>query len=127
MKRILVIEDCPIMRGFLKILLKKYGFDVHFKKSVEEVNEEVCPSRQYDFILSDYNLPGESGFSFLGRIRREGDMLVPLVLMSGNKLVSNECLDLASTVDAFLAKPFTPYQLDKVLTDLLGKEQLKIA
>lgn len=127
MKRILVIEDCVIFRGVVKLLLAKYPFEVDFRCSVEEVDTSTCPTLAYDLVLSDYNLPGRRGFDFLKQLKEEGAQSIPLIMMTANRKAQKECPDLGNVVDALLLKPFTRYTLERVLTESFGAQSLLAA
>lgn len=91
MKRILVIEDCKVFKHILKYELNRYPILVDHHCSVEEVDMGTCPTVKYDIILSDYNLPGTSGYAFLQHLKDKGVKKVPMALMTANKDVLKEC------------------------------------
>ncbi len=120
MKKILVIEDCRVARGLLKLLLSKHSYQIDFKCSVEEVDTTVCPTTVYDLILSDYNLPGKTGFEFLKQIKTEGILPIPLIMMTANRKAKSECEGIEDILDAFLLKPFSKRTIDRLFDTLLN-------
>ena len=59
MKRILIVEDEPIIRASLKRLLERNDYQVEVAGSVEEARQQ--PLSSFDLVISDLRLPGEEG------------------------------------------------------------------
>lgn len=67
-KRILVIDDDPLVRRSLQLLLKQAGFSVDSAASGMEGLEKL-PSGHFDLVITDVRMPGMDGFSVLKAIR----------------------------------------------------------
>ena len=65
MKKILIVEDEDSIRGFLKINLKRNGFEVLETDNGEE-GLEILESEDPVLIILDVMLPGIDGFEVLG-------------------------------------------------------------
>ena len=113
MKKVLVIEDCPVYMAIIKLFMTSYPFKVHYCGSAEKALQ-MASRDNYDLILSDYNLPGMNGFHLLKRLQVQN--LAPhRILMTANRKVEDECTNLYNVVNALIYKPFFKKQFDQIL------------
>ncbi len=114
-RKILVVEDEPVILHTLELILKQNGYDVRVAGDAEEAFA-IVPTFQPDVLLCDINLPSMDGIQIAIRIRRE----IPtcrIVLLSG-EISSAELLDDAKKKGfhfEVLAKPTDPQHLLRVL------------
>jgi CheY-like chemotaxis protein len=118
---ILVVEDQPATAQITKILLESWGYivlEAHGAQQALDVFE--LKNGEIDLLLTDVIMPGRSGAELAAELwRRKPDLRV--VFMSGYP--SHE---LSRTDAAFLAKPFTPASLSKMIrTQLEGAEPVR--
>jgi CheY-like chemotaxis protein len=80
MRTVLVVEDEPVIRELMAILLEEEGYTVRQATDGMEALETV---EQYpvDLVLSDVKMPRLDGASLAHQLRARGDPL-PVVLMS---------------------------------------------
>jgi excisionase family DNA binding protein len=106
---ILIVDDDPGLRGFVRASLELEGYTVREAGSAEEglaALEEESP----DLILLDVMMPKVDGWEMLRRVQeRHGVGAIPVLMFSGK-------VDEASDVTArgasgFIGKPFDPQQL----------------
>jgi two-component system response regulator MprA len=77
---VLVVEDEPVIRELMAILLEDEGYDV--RQAVDGVQAlEVMEQHGIDLVLSDVKMPRLDGASLVQRLRSRGDA-IPVVLMS---------------------------------------------
>lgn len=69
MKKILIVEDEESIRGFLKINLKRNGFEVLETDNGEE-GLEIVEREEPDIVILDVMLPGIDGFEVCKRDRK---------------------------------------------------------
>ena len=67
-QRLLIIEDDPVSRELLSVLLAVEGFDVLLAESGEEALQQLR-SDAVDVILTDMQMPGISGAELAGKLR----------------------------------------------------------
>ncbi len=68
-------------------------------------------------VFLDLNMPGMTGLEFLLRRRTEGlHPQVPVVLVTTEASAEDEARGLAAGATAYLTKPFTPEQLEAVVS-----------
>jgi DNA-binding response OmpR family regulator len=75
-----------------------------------------------DIILSDLNVPGLDGFSFLEQVRNSGFFKnIPFIILSGKDDIENRIKCLEAGADDFINKPFNPRELDARLKNILRR------
>ena len=77
---VLVVEDEPVIRELMSILLEDEGYAVH--QAVDGLQAlEMLEQHGVDLVLSDVKMPRLDGASLVHRLRSRGDA-IPVVLMS---------------------------------------------
>ena len=77
---VLVVEDEPMIRELMTILLEDEGYAVH--QAVDGLQAlEMLEQHATDLVLSDVKMPRLDGASLVHRLRSRGDA-IPVVLMS---------------------------------------------
>ena len=115
---VLTVEDDPIVRADLRLILEDAGFDVcpDARNGVEAV--ELAREHRPDLILIDLNLPGLDGVEATRRILSE--RTVPIVALTGDRTELVERALEAGAV-AHVLKPFNESHLVGTLTGVLAE------
>jgi response regulator NasT len=115
---VLTVEDDPIVRADLRLILEDAGFDVvpDARDGVEAV--ELAREHRPDLILIDLNLPGLDGVEATRQILSE--RAVPIVALTGHRTGIVERALEAGAV-AHVLKPFDESQLVGTITDVLAE------
>jgi CheY-like chemotaxis protein len=113
-RRLLLVEDDPLLRMTLAEALTEAGFTVVEAEDAESAIGLVASRDDFDLLLTDINLPGADGFALASAARRLRPGL-PVVYASGR--LSEADPQRALPGAPFLAKPFT---LSSALTTLQG-------
>jgi DNA-binding response OmpR family regulator len=103
-KKILVIDDEPLITESLEYSLKQEGFQVvvaHDGHQALEVAREEAP----DLIVLDIMLPGMDGWETCRRLRQEST--VPIIMLTARGQEIDRVLGLEIGADDYLAKPFS--------------------
>ncbi|MCK5403828.1 MAG: response regulator [Desulfobulbaceae bacterium] len=117
--RVLVVDDVPLNRHLLAILLSSAGWEVIEAKSGEEVLELLAHDRTYSLILMDINLTGITGIETVARLRSAG-IDIPVIAVSGY-FETPEKIDMPATgLNGFLPKPVLPKPLWAEIHRVLG-------
>ena len=102
---ILIVEDEPVIRQELSVLLKNALYEVtvleHFDRTAEAVFE-IRP----DLVLLDLNLPGVSGFDICTEIRAKSE--VPVIFLTSRADSADELNGMINGGDDYITKPFYP-------------------
>jgi DNA-binding NtrC family response regulator len=109
--RILIVDDDSHMRSALNLSLKKTGREGDIFPSAEEALKflalQDAYSRNYFLILSDLNLPGISGISFLNEIKKIDSLRhIPFVIITAYGTVESAVSAMKSGASDYLLKPF---------------------
>lgn len=108
MTKILVLEDESSIRSFIKVNLKKNGFEVVEAASGEEALEKLDGS--VDLALMDVMLPGISGFEVCKRAREQYPSL-GIIMLTAKGQEENRIEGLELGADDYIVKPFSPKEL----------------
>ena len=112
-KRILVVEDHPLISELLNDLLSRYGYpsQAHSGRDALEQIEHKVP----DVILLDLSLPDMNGLEVARVLRqKEKTKSIPILAMSGTPIDKKKCLEMGC--NDFILKPF---KLSSLLVGLL--------
>jgi signal transduction histidine kinase len=80
--RVLHLEDNDEDHALVAVHLRRGGIHAELQRVESEAELSTALAREWDLILSDYNLPGYSGLAALDKVRAMGK-LVPFILVSG--------------------------------------------
>lgn len=100
---IFVVEDEPIIRRELKVLLENALYQVTAPDGFSDVLAQIMESRP-DLVLLDVNLPGVSGFDICTRIREETE--VPVIFLTSRTDSMDELTGILKGGDDYITKPY---------------------
>jgi len=125
MKRILIVEDDPIIAEVEKDYLELSGFAVDVAETGNS-GLEMALAGQYDLILLDLMLPGIDGFAVCKKIRETLD--IPIIMVTAKQEDIDTIKGLNMGADDYITKPFSPNVLvAHVKANLAQYERLKQA
>lgn len=110
-KVVLIVDDDSTVRRSLDLYLRFRGWRTVVCSSAEEGIEAVR-RRAFDVVISDYDLPGMDGVTFLERVSRCGPDILR-ILMSGHRGLAVAFPE--SDVTKILRKPLTEERLEASL------------
>lgn len=105
---ILLIEDDPQIRRFLRAALDAEGYRLQESITAEEGLAQAS-SRQPDLILLDLGLPDRDGLEVIQRVREWGK--IPIVVLSARGQEKDKIAALDLGADDYVAKPFAVGEL----------------
>lgn len=108
MTKILILEDETSIRSFIRVNLKKNGFEAVEAASGEEALEKLDAS--FDLALMDVMLPGISGFEVCKRAREKYPSL-GIIMLTAKGQEENRIEGLELGADDYIVKPFSPKEL----------------
>jgi two-component system NtrC family sensor kinase len=119
-KRILVVEDEPIIAGLLTDMLMGDGHIVDTVNTGRAALERLA-HQAYDLIVSDLRMPVLDGRGLYREIEvRYPEMLKRIVFVTGSALESGNEGFLAKSGVPWLAKPFSIDQLHRLTQKVLA-------
>ena len=102
--RIMVVDDEPAIRRFLRTSLGAEGYNLLEAESGEEALK-LLSRNAIDFVVLDLGLPGLGGFEVIQRLREEGSS-VPIVVLSSRTDEAGKVKALDMGADDYVTKPF---------------------
>lgn len=105
---ILIVEDEPEIRRFLRATLAAEGYRFHEAVTAKEAIAQAV-ARQPDLILLDLGLPDGDGLAVIGQVRQSSQTPIIVVSARGQEKDKVEALDLGA--DDFISKPFGACEL----------------
>jgi two-component system phosphate regulon response regulator OmpR len=115
---LLIVDDDSRLRAVLRRYLQKNGFRVSEAGNAEETRTKL-QSFEFDLIVLDVMMPGESGFDLLSSIRRT--KRVPVMMLTAMSEPGDRVNGLERGADDYLAKPFEPRELVLRLKNILSR------
>lgn len=120
--RVLVVDDNKVIRQLIKVNLELEGFEVVTASDGAEcldVVHQVCP----DVVTMDVVMPRLDGLNAAARLRSDPRTRhLPVAIVSACTQYEVET-GAAAGVDAFLAKPFEPAELVRLVRRLIGETE----
>ena len=105
---ILVVDDDTRLRELLKTFLSRNGFRVTTAGHAAEARQRLT-ALDFDLIVLDVMMPGQTGLDFAGELRRTDD--VPILMLTAMGETKDRIAGLEKGVDDYLGKPFEPLEL----------------
>jgi len=105
---VIVIEDEPIIRRFVRMALESEGFQVFEADSVQRGLVEAG-TRKPDMVVLDLGLPDADGTDFIRDLRTWSD--IPVIVLSARTSESDKVAALDAGADDYLVKPFGAAEL----------------
>ena len=102
---ILVVDDDNTLLKFFKIHLNKFFSRVIVVKNAKEA-VDTLREKEIDLVLSDIRMPRMDGIQLMKRVRKH-DASIPMLLISGALLDSEQAKAADEDADGYLRKPFT--------------------
>jgi PAS domain S-box-containing protein len=119
--RILVCDDEQVIRFLLNNILTKAGHSVTTcSDGLEVLNLFQNDSNAYDLVILDMIMPIMSGEEIFYKIREIKED-VPVLIISGFSEIEHSSALLKKGLNAYLAKPISPIDLNTVVERLLTK------
>ncbi|ACG56885.1 response regulator receiver protein [Hydrogenobaculum sp. Y04AAS1] len=106
--RILVVDDMSTMRRVIKSILNQLGYS-----NIEEAENgkdalSKLSSSNYDFVLTDWNMPEMDGLELVKTIRQDPNLKdLPILMVTAEAKKENVLEALKTGVNNYIVKPFT--------------------
>ncbi|MDP3843967.1 MAG: chemotaxis response regulator CheY [Oxalobacteraceae bacterium] len=120
--KFLVVDDFSTMRRIIRNLLKELGYT-----NVDEAEDGVMAlsklrNEQFDFVVSDWNMPNMDGLTMLKTIRADPALSkLPVLMVTAEAKKENIIAAAQAGASGYVVKPFTAATLDEKLTKIFEK------
>ena len=118
MSRVLLVEDEALIRTELERVMTRHGHEVVAVADVAAARDAV--PEDFDVVVTDLRLPGESGDQLLDEAAR-----VPVILMTAHGSVSSAVDAMKRGAADYLTKPFDPDELLLIIGRLVERRRLE--
>ena len=121
-EKILVVDDEASIRRILETRLSMIGYDVITAGDGEEALttfRKVDP----DLVVLDVMMPNLYGYGVCQEIRKESD--VPIIMLTALADVADRITGLELGADDYIAKPFSPKELESRIRSILRRRLSK--
>ena len=121
-KKFLVVDDFSTMRRIVRNLLKELGYT-----NVDEAEDgsmalSKLRSEQFDFVISDWNMPVMDGLTMLQTIRADAALSkLPVLMVTAEAKKENIIAAAQAGASGYIVKPFTAATLDEKLAKIFEK------
>ena len=123
MRKILVVEDSPVMRDLIGSLIDELGgFEI---TAVENGLQalRVLPVEKFDLIVTDINMPNINGLELLAFVKKNPNHVnTPVLVVTTEGAEKDREKGLALGANAYLVKPFERDELLDAVRKLLDGE-----
>ncbi len=122
-EKILVVDDDATLRMVITEALNTCSYDIDSAENVA-VAKILINENDYDLIISDVVMPGESGVDLLSWAKKTG-IKAPFIIMTGHAELNAIADALNYGANHFLQKPFRPMALIEAVSKILENERLR--
>ena len=120
--KFLLVDDFSTMRRIVRNLLKELGFN-----NIEEAEDGVVAlnklkSGNFEFVISDWNMPNMDGFALLQQVRATPQLQhLPFLMITAEAKKENIIAAANAGANGYIVKPFTAITLDEKLARIFQK------
>jgi two-component system response regulator AtoC len=122
-EKILVVDDEPSIRKYLRTLLEVEGFDVQTVSSGRDAIEKVSGGERPEFIILDVLMPELNGIETLKELLKI-DRTLNVIMLSCSNEVGTVVEAIRIGAHDYLTKPFEKSELDAAMLKSRKKKQL---
>lgn len=115
--KILVVDDFSTMRRIVRNLLKELGFtNIHEAEDGMEALNKLRGEKNFEFVVSDWNMPNMTGIELLRAIRADASLKhLPVLMVTAEAKRENIIEAAQAGASGYVVKPFTAATLDEKL------------
>ncbi len=120
--KFLVVDDFSTMRRIVRNLLKELGFT-----NVDEAEDGLVALQKleagdFDFVVTDWNMPNMDGLTLLQRIRQSpAHKHLPVLMITAEAKKENIIAAAQAGASGYIVKPFTAATLSEKLEKIFER------
>ncbi|WP_177523005.1 chemotaxis response regulator CheY [Pseudomonas sp. v388] len=120
--KILIVDDFSTMRRIIKNLLRDLGFTNTSEADDGITALPMLQSGSFDFLVTDWNMPGMSGIDLLRQVRLDERLKSLPVLMVTAEAKREQIIEAAQAgVNGYVVKPFTAQVLQEKIEKIFER------
>jgi two-component system chemotaxis response regulator CheY len=106
--KILIVDDFSTMRRIIKNLLRDLGFNNISEADDGQTALPMLKSGKFDFLVTDWNMPGMDGLTLLKTVRADEDLGdMPILMVTAEAKREQIVVAAEAGVSGYIVKPFT--------------------
>jgi len=106
-KTILVVDDSPTVRKFVSVSLEMQGFNVTSASDGMDALEKL-PTRKFDLVITDLNMPNMDGFDLIRSLRENPEFKdLPVIILTSLSDGASKEEGSKLGVSSYVVKPFS--------------------
>jgi DNA-binding response OmpR family regulator len=117
----MIVDDDAEMRALLAEYFRRLGFEVAEKESGQAALQTVT-TETFDCFILDVSMPEMSGIELLRKLRDRG-IDTPALFLTAHDMLDEKVAGFEAGADDYLAKPFSPRELEYRIEALLRRGQ----
>lgn len=120
--KFLVVDDFSTMRRIVKNILKQLGYE-----NIDEAEDGAqayskLQTGDYDFVVSDWNMPNMDGLELLKKIRSDERLkAMPVLMVTAEAEKDKVITAIQAGVNNYIVKPFTAEVLKEKMDRIFEK------
>lgn len=120
--KFLIVDDFSTMRRIVRNLLKEIGYN-----NADEAEDGVAALAKlrggnFDFVVSDVNMPNMTGFELLAQIRADENLKsLPVLMVTAEAKKENILAAAQAGASGYIVKPFTKATLEEKVMKIVQK------
>jgi len=121
MKKVLIIDDQPVLRGLVRDILENWEEPLHIEEAENGVDALVnCECRDYDLLICDVMMPEMDGFEVVQTIRQwTWNPEVPIIMLTAEADPVSIARGAMLGATSYLTKPFNEEELAAAIRTFL--------
>ncbi|HKM16423.1 MAG TPA: chemotaxis response regulator CheY [Marinospirillum sp.] len=122
--KILIVDDFATMRRIIKNLLRDLGFNNTYEADDGLTAIPMLNTGNYDFLVTDWNMPGMTGFDLLKHVRADPDLKnLPILMVTAESKREQIVAAAQAGVNGYIVKPFTAAVLKEKIEKIFERIQ----
>jgi DNA-binding response OmpR family regulator len=121
-KKLMIVDDDDTLRQMLAEYFRRLGFEVTEKENGPTALQ-AASNDKFDCFILDVAMPEMSGIDLLKKMRERG-ITTPALFLTAHDLLDEKVVGFQAGADDYLAKPFSPRELELRIEALLRRGQL---
>lgn len=119
-KNILIVDDSPSIRQMVEMTLKSASYNVTTAPDGQAALE-LCQKNQYNFVLTDQNMPRMDGLTLIKSLRAMSNYgTTPIIVLTTEASDTMKSQGKAAGATGWMVKPFDPKKLLDIAAKVLG-------
>ncbi len=123
--KFLIVDDFSTMRRIVRNLLKEAGHAQADEAEDGAVAMHKLRNGNFDFVVTDINMPNMNGFELLNQIRADPQLKsLPVLMITAEARKEDIVMAAQAGASGYIVKPFTKATLEEKVGKILQKHAL---